>query len=63
MCFEVLVFVLFGGVGSDKRFNNDDGNDDDDLGIMDIDEFDKKIGNVKLFVICKVFIIFLNNMV
>ena len=63
MCFEVPALAPPGGAGSDKRPNNDDGNDDDDLGIMDIDESDKKTGNVKLSAICKAFTITSNNMV
>lgn len=50
MCFEVPALAPPGGAGNDNknRSNNDDGNDDDDLGIMDIDETDKKTGNLKL---------------
>lgn len=55
MCFEVPALAPPGGAGSDKRPNNDDGNDDDDLGIMDIDETDKKTGNVKLCGICQAY--------
>ncbi|KAI7981664.1 Exocyst complex component SEC3A [Camellia lanceoleosa] len=47
MCFEVLALIPPGDVTSGNKtgLNDDDTNDDDDLGILDIDENDCKIGN------------------
>lgn len=46
MCFEVPALVPPGGIANGNRGGpyNDDANDDD-LGIMDIDENDSKAGN------------------
>lgn len=45
MCFEVPALVPPGGVanGGKSGYNDDDANDDD-LGIMDIDDNDSKVG-------------------
>lgn len=48
MCFEVPTLVPPGGVPNGNR--SDDDANDDDLGIMDIDENDSKAGN--FFLIC-----------
>ncbi|XP_065881180.1 exocyst complex component SEC3A [Euphorbia lathyris] len=47
MCFEVPALVPPGGVANgnkDGSYNNEANDDDDDLGIMDIDENDSKAG-------------------
>lgn len=44
MCFEVPTLVPPGGVPNGNR--SDDDANDDDLGIMDIDENDSKAGNL-----------------
>ncbi|KAK7291152.1 hypothetical protein RIF29_06067 [Crotalaria pallida] len=46
MCFEVPTLVPPGGIanGNKTGYDDDDANDDDDLGIMDIDENDSKTG-------------------
>lgn len=44
MCFEVPALVPPGGVVNGSKPGTDD-NNDDDLGIMDIDENDSKPGN------------------
>ena len=49
MCLEVPTIVPPGGpVDRNKAGYEDDANDDDDLGIMDIDENDNKSGNYTL---------------
>ena len=46
MCFEVPALVQPGGlVNGNKTGTNDDDANEDDLGIMDIDENDSKTGN------------------
>jgi hypothetical protein len=55
MCFEVPALVPPGGTASgDKSEYNDDDPNDDDLGIMDIDDNDTKAGSLPcgLSVIC-----------
>lgn len=44
MCFEVPTLVPPGGVPNGNR--SDDDTNNDDLGIMDIDENDSKAGNL-----------------
>ncbi|XP_028088745.1 exocyst complex component SEC3A-like [Camellia sinensis] len=45
MCFEVSALVPPGGVASGNKTGlNDDDTNDDDLGILDIDENDSKTG-------------------
>lgn len=46
MCFEVPALVPPGGVANgNKSGSYDDDTNDDDLGIMDIDDNDSKAGN------------------
>lgn len=48
MCFEVPALVPPGGIANGNRsgnYNDSANDDDDDLGIMDIDENDNKAGN------------------
>lgn len=50
MCFEVPALVPPGGTASgDKSEYNDDDPNDDDLGIMDIDDNDSKAGSLALW--------------
>jgi hypothetical protein len=45
MCFEVPALVPPGGVANGNKGGYNDADDNDDLGIMDIDENDGKAGN------------------
>ena len=45
MCFEVPALVPPGGVANGNKGGYNDAYDNDDLGIMDIDENDGKAGN------------------
>ena len=55
MCFEVPALVPpGGGANGNKSGSYDDDTNDDDLGIMDIDDNDNKAGNhlSRAFIIC-----------
>lgn len=59
MCFEVPALVPPGGTANgDKSECNDDDPNDDDLGIMDIDDNDSKAGSLPnlLPVLCLIFL-------